>query len=157
MLCFLGENSLGIILYELMYMDWLEPNWLFSKVRKMLHCLVSDSLIEKNNICGTSTTGFPGGASGKEHSCQCRRHKRLEFDHWVGKIPWRRAWQPTPIFLPSESPWTEDPGELQSIESQRVGHDWRDLAHTHTLFWCKCCMYSSNKTHNILAFINFAF
>jgi len=29
---------------------------------------------------------------------------------WVGKIPWRRAWQPTPIFLPGESPWTEEPG-----------------------------------------------
>ena len=41
---------------------------------------------------------------------------------WVGKIPWRRAWQPTPIFLPGESPWTEQPGGLQSIGSQRVGH-----------------------------------
>ena len=29
------------------------------------------------------------------------------FDPWVGKIPWRRAWQPTPVFLPGESPWTE--------------------------------------------------
>ena len=29
------------------------------------------------------------------------------FDPWVGKIPWRRAWQPTPLFLPGESPWTE--------------------------------------------------
>ena len=29
---------------------------------------------------------------------------------WVGKIPWRRAWQPTPIFVPGESPWTEEPG-----------------------------------------------
>ena len=34
--------------------------------------------------------GAPGGASGKEPSCQCRRHKRFEFDPWVGKIPWRR-------------------------------------------------------------------
>ena len=29
---------------------------------------------------------------------------------WVGKIPWRRAWQPTPVFLPGESTWTEEPG-----------------------------------------------
>ena len=43
--------------------------------------------------------GFPGGASGKEFSCQSRRHM---FDPWVGKIPWRRAWQPTPVFLPGE-------------------------------------------------------
>ena len=34
---------------------------------------------------------------------QCRRHKRCEFDPWVGKIPWRRTWQPTPVFLPGES------------------------------------------------------
>ena len=46
--------------------------------------------------------GFPGGASGKEPTCQCRRHKRLRFDLWVRKIPWRRAWQPTPVFLPGK-------------------------------------------------------
>ena len=40
-----------------------------------------------------------------------------------GKIPWRRAWLPTPVLLPGESPWTEKPGRLQSIGSQRVGHD----------------------------------
>ena len=37
---------------------------------------------------------------GKESACQCRR---CEFDPWVGKIPWRRKWQPTPVFLPGES------------------------------------------------------
>ena len=37
---------------------------------------------------------------------------------------WRRAWQPTPIFLPGESPWSEEPGGLQSMGLQRVGHDW---------------------------------
>ena len=39
----------------------------------------------------------------KEPTCQCRRRKRHGFDPWVGKIPWRRAWQPTPVFLPGES------------------------------------------------------
>ena len=38
--------------------------------------------------------GFPGGASDKEPTGQCRRHERCGFDPWVGKIPWRRAWQP---------------------------------------------------------------
>ena len=47
--------------------------------------------------------GFPGGASGKEPTCQYRRHKRFGFDPWVGKIPWRRKWLPTPVFLPRES------------------------------------------------------
>ena len=45
---------------------------------------------------------FPGGARGKA-AYQRRRQKRCELDSWVGKIPWRRAWQPTPGFLPGES------------------------------------------------------
>ena len=54
------------------------------------------------------TTGSPGksqlgGASGKEPACQCHRHKRCEFDPWVRKIPWTRAWQPTTAFLPEQS------------------------------------------------------
>ena len=43
---------------------------------------------------------------------------------WVRKIPWRRKWQPTPVFLPGKSSWTEEPGGLQSVGSQRVGHNW---------------------------------
>ena len=42
---------------------------------------------------------------------------------YVGKIPWRRAWQSTPVFLPGESPWTGEPGGLQSVGLQKVGHD----------------------------------
>ena len=45
--------------------------------------------------------GFPGGSDGKESACNAGD---LGFDPWVGKIPWRRAWQPTQIFLPGESP-----------------------------------------------------
>ena len=40
---------------------------------------------------------------GKESACQCRRHQRPEFNSWVGKFSWRRAWQPTPVFMPGES------------------------------------------------------
>ena len=47
--------------------------------------------------------GFPGGVSGKEPTCQCRRHKRHGFNPRVRKICWRRAWQPIPVFLPGES------------------------------------------------------
>ena len=43
-----------------------------------------------------------GDTCGREAACQCRRHKRFRFGPWVGKIPWRRAWQPTPVFLPGE-------------------------------------------------------
>ena len=46
------------------------------------------------------------------------------FDPWVGKIPWRRKWQSAPVLLPGKVPWTEKSGRLQSMGSQRVGHDW---------------------------------
>ena len=54
--------------------------------------------------------------------------KRLDISPWGGKIPWRRAWQPTPVFKPEEFPWTEESGGLQSTGLQRVGHNWSDLA-----------------------------
>ena len=46
---------------------------------------------------------FPSGVSGKEPTCQCRGPGRHGSSSWVGAIPWRRAWQPTPVFLPGES------------------------------------------------------
>ena len=50
-----------------------------------------------------NSKGFPGGACAKEPGCQCRRYKRCSFNPWVKKFPWRKAWQPTPTFLPKES------------------------------------------------------
>ena len=47
--------------------------------------------------------GFPGGTSGKEPACNCRRRKRHGFSAWVRKIPCRRAQQPTPVFLPGKA------------------------------------------------------
>ena len=65
--------------------------------------------------------GFPGGSNDKESACNAGD---LDSVSWVGKIPWRRVWQPTPVFLPGESPWTKEPGRLQANGSQRVGHSW---------------------------------
>ena len=45
---------------------------------------------------------YLGGASGKESTCRCRRHKRHGLGPQVGKIPWRRPWQPSPVFLPGK-------------------------------------------------------
>ena len=45
-------------------------------------------------MCVCTYAGFPGGASGKEPSCKCRRHKKCGFSPWVGKMPWRRACNP---------------------------------------------------------------
>ena len=47
--------------------------------------------------------GFLGGPGGKEPTCQCRRHGRHRIDPWIGKIPWRRKWQPTSVFSPGKS------------------------------------------------------
>ena len=84
------------------------------------------------NISVWCKSGFPGSQT-QRFRLQCRRWFGEEGDPWVRKIPWRRAWQATPVFLPGESPWTEEPGGLQSMGLQRVGHDWVTNAKT----WCK--------------------
>jgi len=47
--------------------------------------------------------GFPGGSVGKEFTCNAGNVGRHKFNPQVRMIPWRRAWQPTPVFLPGES------------------------------------------------------
>ena len=47
--------------------------------------------------------GFPRWLSGWRIRLQCRKHRRCGFNPWVGKVPWRRVWQTTPVFLPGES------------------------------------------------------
>jgi len=59
-------------------------------------------------------------AGRKESACQYRGHRRHRFDLWVGNIPWRMKWQPTPVSLPGES---YGQGRLQFMESQRVRHN----------------------------------
>ena len=64
-----------------------------------------------------------GGASAKEPACQCRRPKRLWFNHWVRKIPWRRKWQLTPVFLPGESCGQRNLAGYSPWGLKRVGHN----------------------------------
>ena len=74
--------------------------------RQTLYCLTHREiylLLSKNGDHNGTYLSYPGGAIGKEPACQCRRWKRCEFDPRVGKIPWRRAWLPTLVFLPGES------------------------------------------------------
>ena len=47
--------------------------------------------------------GLPSCSAVKETTCHCRWLKRLRFDPWAERIPWRRKWQPTPVFLPGKS------------------------------------------------------
>jgi len=58
-----------------------------------------------------------GGLDGKESSCNAGD---LGSTPRLGRFPWRRAWQPTLVFLQGESPWTEEPGGLQSMGSQEL-------------------------------------
>ena len=77
--------------------------------------------------------GFPGGSDSKESACKCRR---LGFNPWVRKIPWRRAWQPTPVFLPGEphgqrslagySPW----GRKESDTTEQITFHFSLWCHT---------------------------
>ena len=74
----------------------------------------------------TTSCGLPWWLSGKESVCQCRRG---DFDPWVGKIPWRRKWQPISVFLPGKthgqrslvgySPWgSQELGMTQQLTSR---------------------------------------
>ena len=66
---------------------------------------------------------FPNGASGKEPACQCRRHKRHRFSPWIGKISWRREWQPTPVFLLGKSHGQRTLAGYSPWGHKRVGND----------------------------------
>ena len=79
----------------------------------------------------SSAVGFPGGASGKEPDCQCRRCKRHGFDPCVRREEGAAIHS---SILACRIPWAEEPGRLQSIVSHRVGHDCSYL-HSSTLAW----------------------
>ena len=64
--------------------------------------------------------GLPWWLSGKEANFQCRR---CRLDPWVGKIPWRRKWQPTPVLLPGESHRQWSLVGYSPWGSKRVRHD----------------------------------
>ena len=67
--------------------------------RQILNCWTTREVPRPNfSWCGIlSILGFPGGTGGRESAYQCRRHKRCQFNPWVGKIPWRRAWAGNPL------------------------------------------------------------
>ena len=72
--------------------------------------------------------GYPLQYSWAPPVAQAVKNIPAMWETWVWflgwKDPWRRAWQPTPVFLLGESPWSEESGGLQFLESQRVRHDW---------------------------------
>ena len=93
--------------------------------------------------------GFPGGSDGKESAC------KTEDLGLIPRLPWRRAWQLTPVFLPEESPWTEVPGGLQPLGSQRVGHDQATKYSTTQQWVVTCILKNILLGHNFNSFIVF--
>ena len=63
---------------------------------------------------------FPAGSSGKESACQCRRHKRLGFDPWVGNITQSRKWQPIPVYLPGKFHGQRSPVRVHGIAKSQT-------------------------------------
>ena len=94
----------------------------YGTLRKFLgHLCVFDSSSLK--LCcweDNMEKGFPCDSNDKASVCQCRGYW---FNPWVRKVPCRRRWQPTPNILAWKIPWTEEPGGLQSMGSQRMGHE----------------------------------
>ena len=104
--------------------------------------LSSDRQIDKKYVIYTyiyllyiwSHVDFPCGSDGKESACIA---KNPGFDLWFGKIPWRREWQPTPVFLPGKShgqrilvgysPWGHKESDIIEWLTPHYGH-----THTHT-------------------------
>ena len=152
------DHCLSLLQGELHY-HYLQQRW-------VLPVLVLDIMV------------LPGGTSGREPSCQCWRHERWGFHPWVRKMPWRRAWHPTPVFLPGESHAQNDLEGSVHV-SHRVRHDWSDLAllllscsvmsdslRPHGLQWdsfklllvilfiyCHCCIvFCCEKNHSLSTF-----
>ena len=80
---------------------------------------------------------LPCWLSCKESVCQCKKcMRRCVFDPWVGKIPWSRAWQPIPLFLPGKSPWAENlmdrESNRQRILFHRITQRWTHSVHSYS-------------------------
>ena len=94
--------------------------------------------------------GYHTRLSGKESACQCRRCRRHGFSPWLGKIPWRRKWQPTPVSLAGKShgqwnladygPWGHKESDM--TEQLNITHSYNDRA-----------KYLKHKTYNIIQFL----
>ena len=84
----------------------------------------------------------PSDTSSKESACQCKRCTRHRFNPWIGTPPGGGHGNPLQYSC-LENPMSEEPGGLRSIGSQRVGHDWSDLACVHAQVTNMCTDYPS--------------
>ena len=111
---------------QLMYILSLALLRMWTKVCNCIflsHLYSLSQIIEKTNL-ELQRKGLPWWLSGKESACQCRRHKRCGFNPWARKIPWRRKWQPTPVFLPEKSHGQRSLVGYSPWGCERVRHHW---------------------------------
>ena len=85
------------------------------------------------------------GVQCKEFACQCRRCKRHRFDPWVRRIPWRRKWQPIPVFLPGKFHGQRSLAGC-SPRVAKVGQDW---AHKDTDRHTAVSTYAPQDTQSV--------
>ena len=107
----------------------------FSKVlNNFLKLFQSEKLSNQNHRTDSTSCDFnaPGGTSGKEPTCQCRRCKRPGFYPWIRKIPWRREWQPIPVFLPGKSHGQRSLVDY-TVHGMAKNWTWLKLPRMHTL------------------------
>ena len=105
---------------------------------------------------------LPRWRSGKESACQCRRCNRCGFNSWVGKIPLRRKWQPTPIFLPGKfhgqwslvgySPWGHN--ESRHNWACRQAEDKAETESNHNWLVWTMDLYARRNWHYQLHIMN---
>ena len=147
----------------------------------VISCLINDNWLNQPLLCFfmylstrwqllnfttimRSYGGSPGGSSGKEPACRCRRYKRHRFYPCIEKIPWRRAWQPTLIFLLGES---HGQGAWWATV-RRVAHSQTRLTQQRTCtpekleqgaqeqgVWSQVSWIWSNSDHNTLQLCDF--
>ena len=82
---------------------------------------------------------LPWWVSSKESTCQFRSHRRCEFNPWVEKIPWRKAWQPTPVFLPGHFH-----GQKSLAGYSLKGHKESDVTEAHV---CTQATHTNSHSH----------
>ena len=125
---------------------------------------------KKSGLCYTTDVirDFPGGASGKESACQRGRRRRCWFDPWVGKIPWRRKWQPAPVLMPGKSygqspcysPWghkeSDRCAERSTARRFSVGLRPRSRVWLYTSWWMLvlCSMFTDSYCFGLPSFFS---